>query len=70
MRDQRCFIVGVREVHVQPYKVWARTPEEAVRIVEDGGGEMIEDGFEYSHTLDSEVWMVEEIEEEWRDEEN
>jgi hypothetical protein len=62
-------IVNVREVHIQPYVVEiddgpAGMPEEKIEqiakdIVRDGGGEILEAGFEYSHTLDSSLWTVE-----------
>jgi len=53
------WIVGVREVHVQPVRVTAKTAQEAVRKVAEGEGTKIEEGFEYSHTLDPEEWTVE-----------
>ena len=60
MSGKKVFIVSVREVHVQPYRVAAETPEEAVRLVADGGGDALDAGFEYSHTLDPDTWTVEE----------
>ena len=57
------YIVEVREVHIQPYEVEADSPEQAIQNVKDGEEDkiaMIESGFEYSHTLDSEFWTVEE----------
>lgn len=53
------FRVIVREVHVQGYFVEAITPEIAKEVVRAGGGELIEAHFEYSHTLDPDVWTVE-----------
>ena len=53
------FIVSVREVHVQGYKVIADDEESAKDIVRLGGGDLLEERFEYSHTLDSETWTVE-----------
>ena len=61
-KKMKMFEVKVREVHVQPYSIEAKTKEEAIAIVQAGGGEIIEGGFEYSHTLDSENWTVEEVE--------
>ena len=55
------YIVNVREVHIQPYAVTADSPEEAMQIVEDGGGEIDEAGFEYSRTLGQDEWSVEEV---------
>lgn len=52
------FIVEVREVHVQPYEVEANSKEQAIEVVKEGGGEIIENALEYSHTLDSEYWTV------------
>ena len=54
------FIVEVREVHVQPFKVEADSKAEAIETVKEGGGEIIENAFKYSHTLDSEYWTAEE----------
>jgi hypothetical protein len=53
------FIVSVREVHVQGYGVEAKDEEHAKELVRKGCGELVEDHFEYSHTLDSETWTVE-----------
>lgn len=50
------FNVGVREVHVQPYLVQAENAEAAVEEVFQGGGILIEEQMEYSHTLDSSLW--------------
>lgn len=58
--NKKSFIVNVREVYIQPYKVEAETNEEAIRIVADGGGDLMEDCLEYSHTLDPDTWTVEE----------
>jgi hypothetical protein len=52
------FLVGVREVHVSTVEVEAESPEEAMRLVQDGDGEEIMR--EYSHTLDPDLWTVEE----------
>ncbi len=55
------FIVSVREVHVQPYEVEAQDKEAAIKVVRDGGGDIDDGAFEYSHTLDPEFWTVEEV---------
>lgn len=55
------FIVSVREVHVQPYEVEAQDKEAAIKVVRDGGGEIDDGAFEYSHTLHPEFWTVEEV---------
>ena len=59
-RTEKAFIVGVREVHVQPYRVLAETPEEAVRLVAGGDGDILDADFEYSHSLDTDTWTVKE----------
>jgi len=55
------YIVAMREVHIQPVRVTAESPEEAIAITADGGGDFIEGGFEFSHTLDRDLWTVEEV---------
>jgi len=55
------FIVSIREVHIQAVEIEADTKEEAVEKVKEGEGEYLEDGLDYSHTLDSEFWTVEEL---------
>ena len=55
----KTFIVGVREVHVQPVQVEAKDYKDAVRKIENGEGVCLEDRFSYSHTLDSEYWTDE-----------
>ena len=55
------YFVNVREVHIQPYRVEAASPEEAIKIVNGGGGDIVEEGMEYSHTLDDEYWTVDEV---------
>ena len=54
------FIVFVREVHTQGYRVEAGNEEQAKKLVDDLKGDLLEDRFEYSHTLDSDTWKVEE----------
>lgn len=56
------FRVNVREVHIQGYAVEAENKAEAKRIVEEGGGALDEGFFEYSHTLDSDLWTVDKLE--------
>lgn len=48
--------VLVREVHVSTMKVEAEDGEAAIRAVAGGGGEELI--CEYSHTLDSDTWSV------------
>jgi len=53
------FTVLVREVWIQPVKVKAKSLRDAVNTVENGEGEFVESGFEFSHSLDSEYWTAE-----------
>lgn len=57
--------VFVREVHIQPYDIIALSDEDAVRLVYRGQGEFVEDAGEFSHFVDKEDWIVEELEHEW-----
>jgi len=56
----RQFLVAVREVHVQQVRVKAESPEDAKERVVKGEGDQVDDSLEYSHTLDSDLWTVEE----------
>lgn len=60
MAKQKLFRVNVREVHIQGYLVKAASEKAAKQKVVDGGGDLCDDSFEYSHTLDPEDWTVEE----------
>jgi len=53
--------VGVREVFVSTREVWASSEEEAISFVRDGASEEIM--CEYSHTLDTDFWTIEKVEE-------
>lgn len=53
------YIVSVREVHVQQVKVEAASEDEAKTKVVEGEGEYLDDKLEYSHTLDKDLWTVE-----------
>lgn len=57
------YIVYVKEVWVQPYRVKARTPDEVLWKIKSRhpDANIISDGFEYSHELDSEYWEIKEI---------
>jgi len=59
MKTARKWIVAVREVHIQPFLIEAATAKEAIELVADGQGEMLESGFEYSHSLDTDQWTAE-----------
>jgi len=54
------YIVTIREVWKQGVEIEATNPEEAIERVLDGEGDQIESLLEYSHTLDSETWTIEE----------
>jgi hypothetical protein len=56
------YIVNVREVHIQPYKVTADDPEAAKGIIVADGGDIMEDMIEFSHRLDREYWTVDLVE--------
>ncbi len=55
------FNVLVREVHIQAYEVEAKNEDEATEKVDNQEGSIIEEYFEYSHTLDRSLWTVENI---------
>jgi hypothetical protein len=55
------FHVEIREVHVSTRAVEADSAEEAIRKVKDCE-ELEEISCEYSHTLDSETWQVNDAE--------
>jgi len=59
----RLFRVEVQEVHTQDYLVRANDEEDAINKVYDGKGQIDESHFEYSHTLDSNLWSAHEEEE-------
>ena len=63
----KTFEVKVREVHIQPYLIQAEDEEHAKDLIEEGGGEIIEDGFEYSHMMDKDTWEVMETDEKMSD---
>ena len=54
------FHVLVREVHVSTMEIEADNPEDAIKKIKDGEGEQAI--CEYSHTLDSETWSVDDAE--------
>jgi hypothetical protein len=63
------YIVVTKEVFEQPYEVEANSEEEALEKVIDGEGDILDDCFEYSHTLDRDTWTVELVEEDKKFEE-
>jgi len=52
------YTVLVREVHVSHREILAESPEDAIRRVSDGEDEG-DTFFEYSHTMDTSTWSVE-----------
>lgn len=54
------FEVLVREVWIQRVVIEAKTQEEAIEKVREGEGINLQNGLEYSHTLDFDTWTVEE----------
>lgn len=52
------YLVSVREVHVAMRRVEANSPEEAKELAKENNGDEI--SLEYSHTLDDDLWTVEE----------
>ena len=62
---KRRFIVSVREVHARFYEVMAADKEEAKDLVGRNAPDVKDLGHEeFSHTLDSDTWSVEENAEE------
>ena len=54
------YVVATREVWIQLVEVEALGPKHAILLVKEGEG-TYSDEMEYSHTLDTETWTVEEI---------
>jgi hypothetical protein len=52
------FIVERKEIWAQNLTVEAESLEEAIKKVQDGDGEIIENQFEYCRTLNSDTWNV------------
>ena len=49
----------MREVHLQAVLVSANSPAEARAKVKEGEGQYLDNGLEYSHTIDDPEWTVE-----------
>lgn len=56
----KTFIIGVKEVHIQPVRVEADSREEAIKKVAEGEGETLEELLEYDYTLEPDVWTAQE----------
>ena len=54
------FIVNVREVHIQPVAIEALNSADAINQVRQGAGDYDKYPGEYSHTLNTDTWTVEE----------
>lgn len=54
------FIVHIKEVWDRPITIEADSERDAILLVEWGQGKILEGEFEYSHTLESSAWEVEE----------
>jgi hypothetical protein len=52
------FYVVTREVWTQTVEVEAETQEEAIEKVARDQGNLLDDGLEYSHRMDSSTWTV------------
>jgi len=52
------YYVNIREVWIQPVEIEADSPEEALAMVSNGGGLYVDNGLEYSDTLDNDKWSV------------
>jgi len=56
------FLVYVQERWERAYAVEAETHEEALRIVDNGGGVEVGSSAEYVESLDTDYWQVMEVE--------
>ena len=55
----KTYVVSVREVHVQQIEVQAKSEGDAIEKVAHGEGTPLDDTLEFSHTLDTATWTVE-----------
>jgi hypothetical protein len=58
------FIVYVREMWIQPTRIFAESEEASRELVQDGEGDQIEEWLEYAEPIqsnDDNPWRVEEI---------
>lgn len=58
------YVVETREVHIQGWFIEAKDELEAKDKVRGAEGVIIEAQFEYSHTLDTDLWTIREPTEE------
>lgn len=58
----KTYFVRRREVWVSYVEIDAESPQAALQLVSGGAGDELEDLLEYSHTLDSDSWDVEDPE--------
>jgi hypothetical protein len=52
------FVVQIREVHIQLVEIEAENYLDAIHRVENGEGDNLEGGSEYSHTLEPDFWYI------------
>ena len=62
---EKVYLVGVREIWVQEYKVIATSEKEAMNLIDSSDPDLIDAKvtnleLEYSHTMGSDTWTVEE----------
>jgi len=54
------YIVSVREVHIQMVEIEADSEEDAIELVGEGYGDYLDNTLELSHTMDMDLWTIEE----------
>jgi len=59
----KIYRVFVKEVWVQAFDIEAESKEEAIKLITEGDGDIVQDELDYSHSLDPDTWTVEELDE-------
>lgn len=59
--EEQDYIVSVKEVYIESLKVKASSKKEAIKKIENGEGEFINDSLQFSHTLSPRNWTVQQI---------
>lgn len=59
----KTYRVFVKEVWVQAFDIEAESKEEAIKLITEGDGDIVQDELDYSHSLDPDTWTVEELDE-------
>lgn len=62
-RTMKIYRVFVKEVWVQAFDIEAESKEEAIKLITEGDGDIVQDELDYSHSLDPDTWTVEELDE-------